>query len=436
MIYHKPYPQIIEKGQIRNSIDGLTHRSLADSCEIEYINRNGNILMDSEKLKLLYYNKTDNEGKYHISNVVFNKSDFPDNDIRQLIPNNSKFRVRLISKDNTNQPVINAKLRLGESFEYSFILKKEKNNLYMSDYIIIASSIDKDEVIYENGRMYLPLENKKYELIDISYIQGISPYSFYIETEKNLKQALNNKTAYCVFSMYYNVVYNKVTGKYEYVNDIEDFEPFKNIFNSVIDKISDLGFQPEPDYSLTPTKFDKFRNSKKNIGIFYYNGHGGITEYPEDSIPGYLKTQKRNNKVKLPVIDMFLTEDKLDYEQKISKNPVSIGKWNSSSVDLIYFDCCEVGKELEWFKKYFNAECAVGYKRTVLYDDITSISEGFFKEFDKPDEEKGEYKKISDVIWEFYKEKYDEEYNPTDLSSDCPIRIINDKFTYADFFRE
>ncbi|MCK9225815.1 MAG: hypothetical protein M0R46_09350 [Candidatus Muirbacterium halophilum] len=40
MIYHKPYPQIIEKvGESRRRI-------LADSCEIEYVKKNGEIIND------------------------------------------------------------------------------------------------------------------------------------------------------------------------------------------------------------------------------------------------------------------------------------------------------------------------------------------------------------------------------------------------------
>jgi hypothetical protein len=65
--YPLPYPQIIEKGQIRNSIDGLTHRSLADICEIEYVKKNGEIINDldddGEILLVLYL-------FYHKSNYL------------------------------------------------------------------------------------------------------------------------------------------------------------------------------------------------------------------------------------------------------------------------------------------------------------------------------------------------------------------------------
>jgi hypothetical protein len=80
----------------------------------------------------------------------------------------------------------------------------------------------------------------------------------------------------------------------------------------------------------------------------------------------YLKKQylikiHTKRKFMLPAIDFFESEDSLSHKYSGVGTPASLGKWMNKPVDLIYFDCCQVGNELEWFQKYFKAECAVSY---------------------------------------------------------------------------
>ncbi|MCK9477824.1 MAG: hypothetical protein M0R46_18065 [Candidatus Muirbacterium halophilum] len=408
-----------------------------------YININGQDVTQ-DKIEMPFYH-LNSDGFYHLSNLVLKKDEFPNNDIREYIPVQAKFRVLYVSEKDPGMDILQGKLQIGESFSYKFPLKKDKNksgHVYMSDNMIIIRSVNEKDLIYENGRKYMMINDKKYEVVLLTDFQGVFPYSFSVLvgsiTEVETVKKYNDKVAYTMYSLY-NQIRKDENGDYYEVKDKKDDYELKQ-YEAIKKNIYKMGFQILPDDSPTFNKFSDKSSSKQEIGIFYYDGHGEVKSYDKE-IPGYLQDKEQflngDRAVDLPEIFMFLNEENMSIQNMTAHNPATLGKWQAPPIDLVYFNCCLVGMEMQWFKKYFNAKCAVGYKFEVFDKDINDIANYFFENFDKLDSEKEEYRRVYDVIKNKYDDVYGEiEYNPTDLSSDCPARIINPDFTFDEFFRE
>ncbi|MCK9477833.1 MAG: hypothetical protein M0R46_18110, partial [Candidatus Muirbacterium halophilum] len=157
--YPLPYPQIIQ------SVGESRSRILADSCEIEYVKKNGEIINDldddgeiqeKERLNFPVWQGPDyeeNEVKpYYISNMVYNQEDVKSLDQTQFIAKNSKYRIKVIDKKDRGERILVE--MLSGAWHKLLELFKEKENIYYSDMFYCVPEEYSDDKVEIKGLKY------------------------------------------------------------------------------------------------------------------------------------------------------------------------------------------------------------------------------------------------------------------------------------------
>ncbi|MCK9477585.1 MAG: hypothetical protein M0R46_16845 [Candidatus Muirbacterium halophilum] len=378
MIYHKPYSQIIEKGQIRNSIDGLTHRSLADSCEIEYVKKNGEIINDfdndgeiqeKERLHFPVWQGPDYEDEerwvrlnsagakegtaaqtrnYYISNMVFNENECKPLDQTQFISENAKIFVKIL-KNNDRQDRAEIEAEIDGKTEKLYA-DNSIGNYLQTQAFYIAKLRDYQSDIYEgsDGNKYIRLGDTEYRVIatEKNIVDDSKEY-LKIKYNKQFLDKSLNEPAYCIFSDYYDSSFLKKRVPQWLIGN----------FYAVCEQIKKMDFSVITDISPTRSKLETFFKKHKRVKIFYYSGHGDI----ENNVP-YLK--------------IFNSPNSSEIDSKITDTDL---RNMNANAELVYFNACQIGKELVKMKSAFNAKAALGWTNNVWAVPVSAYDIFVFK---------------------------------------------------------
>ncbi|MCK9477801.1 MAG: tetratricopeptide repeat protein, partial [Candidatus Muirbacterium halophilum] len=421
---------------------------------INYFKKLEKDILSGEGLELSCINSSDADGDFLLINI--NIKDKVINDYRQedLIPEDSLFYIKIIDYKRTGIDEIEGLL---EHFDKKFTAKEILPGIFMTEGFIMMKNVGEEDIITDNdGKKFYELHKGKFEVLDVSDLKDKKLESLDIKLvsdNKIYKKTVNSKIALGIFGFY-------ESGK---VHDISSIKENAKEFLTYMVNVASWGFHSGMDLSLSDSEFDYIRTSTQEIGILYYNGHGGTVEVKSNGIPLYLKNKINmdwsKDTYELPTIQMFKDID----ENMIKENfddivpglsmyvsPNQLGKFGyidyespnqgfyEKEVSLIFFEACLIGRNLEFMHAYFNSKCSIGYKTKVDENESKAISEVFFREFNKPDED-GEYRTVKEILEDITITIFDLKdqgikYEPEIKDSKCPLYIINPDFRFPDLF--
>ena len=341
----------------------MTHRSLADSCEIEYVKKNGEIINDfdndgetqeKERLHFPVWQGPDYEDEerwvrlnsasvkegsaqtqnYYISNMVYNKEDVKSLDQTQFIPENAKIFVKVLkTTDRQNRAEVEAEIdgKIEKLFAENSI-----GNYLQTQAFYIAKLRDYQSDIYEgnDGNKYIRLGDTEYRVIatEKNIVDDSKEY-LKIRYNKQILDKELNEPAYCIFSNYYDSYFLK--------NRVPQW--LIGNFYAVCEQIKKMDFSVITDISPTKNKLETFFEKHKRVKIFYYSGHGDV----------------ENN---TPYIKIFNSPNSTEIDSKITDTDL---RNMNANAELVYFNACQIGNELNKMKSAFNAKAALGWDYNV-----------------------------------------------------------------------
>jgi len=357
--YPLPYPQIIEKGQIRNSIDGLTHRSLADSCEIEYVKKNGEIINDldddgeiqeKERLHFPVWQGPDYEENdikpYLISNMFCNENAVAKLDQKQFVPENTKFKIKVLSASRRN--IINIIISVGNE-EIVIPCNYENGNIYYSDRYVMSDNINEDE--------YIIMEQEIYKFLKIDINSDKIMKIRYNDLEREIKKSKN----------------------FLYIYSYPTFWFSQFIVKQMENLMIDLGYMFNKN--LNPEKNQVIEQLNEKPDVFYYFGHtqqityGNTASNMIETISGLtLKSGIFGGGIS-DIEDIFL----------LKKNEIPLG----SNMKFVFINGCwsaklqnnnnrinyDTGEE---YRKVFNTDFYIGWNDKPNSGDSINVSKILF----------------------------------------------------------
>ena len=330
--YPLPYPQII------------THRSLADSCEIEYVKKNGEIINDfdddgeiqeKERLHFPVWQGPDYEDEerwvrlnsasvkegsaqtqnYYISNMVFTKEQCKPLDQTQFIAKNAKFYVKVLVEENSNER--NRKISITDKIGYEIGCFLEEVGLihgYTHSHKILKTIKPIMYVPYTYKNDCLTINGEE-NIVCKVYDDTDETTPFLIEFE-NYKKKSNYKKIFLFLK--------------SSLGPKESDEKFKEMKNQIINICKDkLDYTVIVDESLTGFEFYNYINYGD---ILYYNGHGGDFNYSDnDEFLGF-------------TVDEYLDLSSLTYKLQNVIFTKDIEKI-INKYDFVFMNCCFSGLE-------------------------------------------------------------------------------------------
>ncbi|MCK9226160.1 MAG: hypothetical protein M0Q02_13895, partial [Candidatus Muirbacterium halophilum] len=427
-------------------------KDLNNKGYINYLKKLDKDILAGDGLELSCINSNDIEGDFLLMNI--NLRDKVINDYRQemLISEDSLFYIKIIDDKRTDMDEIEG---LVEHFNKNFTAKEIRPGIFMTEGFIMMKNVDeKDIIIDDEGNKFYELHKGKFEVLDILDLKDKKLESLDIKLvsdNKIYKKIINNKIALGIFGFY-------ESGK---AHDTSAIQKNSEEFLKYMVNIASWGFQSAMDLSLSDREFEYIRTSTQEIGILYYNGHGGTVEVKSSVIPSYLKNKINMNWSKdtyeLPTIQMFKDIDENMIKENFDEivpglsmyvSPNQLGKFGyidyespnqgfyEKEVSLIFFEACLIGRNLEFMHAYFNSKCSIGYKTTVNEKQSKSISEVFFREFNKPDKY-GKYRTVKEILKQITIDTFnlgEQYYTPEIKESKCQLYIINPDFRFPDLF--
>ena len=320
--YPLPYPQIIQ------SVGESRSRILADSCEIEYVKKNGEIINDfdddgeiqeKERLHFPVWQGPDyeeNEVKpYYISNMVYNQEDVKSLDQTQFIAKNSKFYVKVLVEENSNER--NRKISITDKIGYEIGCFLEEVGLihgYTHSHKILKTIKPIMYVPYTYKNDCLTINGEE-NIVCKVYDDTDETTPFLIEFE-NYKKKSNYKKIFLFLK--------------SSLGPKDSEEKFKEMKNQIINICKDkLDYTVIVDESLTGFEFYNYINYGD---ILYYNGHGGDFNYSDnDEFLGF-------------TVDEYLDLSSLTYKLQNVIFTKDIEKI-INKYDFVFMNCCFSGLE-------------------------------------------------------------------------------------------
>ena len=294
--YPLPYPQIIEKvGESRERI-------MADSCEIEYVKKNGEIINDfdddgeiqeKERLHFPVWQGPDYEENdvkpYYISNMVFTQEQCKPLDQTQFLNENKRFKIKVYYKNSDRNEIfidLNTLSVNNDNNEATVIeeyknikLENIGNNMYISDFCI--------GTIGDIGKQNRDFDYYKYSFkMSFNNVFNLLSTKNRIQVKVNqIKKEIGNGKypAYAVFAMH-NLENGEIIS-----NDGSTELPFKTQlawFFDLVRNINSLEYNVNADFSGTREEFFENVVDKE---LIYICAHGN-----EESINLY-SIEKNNN---------------------------------------------------------------------------------------------------------------------------------------------
>ena len=361
--YPLPYPQIIQ------SVGESRSRILADSCEIEYVKKNGEVINDfdddgeiqeKERLHFPVWQGPDyeeNEVKpYYISNMIFTKEQCKPLDQTQFINKDSIFRVKIFDK-STRDSEKYFYLDNGSKEVRIKAFKTSDMNAFISDSFIAVSS--------KKGLEYDEKEKKYYKTINYKKIQAVimaegddKEIKASIEGKENTAD-INEKT-YAVWTLNRDL-------KAEYDRSEVDEETLTK-FLRTSKTLSDIGYNAITELSPVSSEIQDVLIDNKKLKIFYFSGHG---DYDEKNKKGLLYYYSNS------------PEDLSSY----AMDNITISS-TGAKVEFVFLNCCLAGKALtddkgnymkeNYWSKAFKAESVAGWKIKSSVKESEDFAKDFF----------------------------------------------------------